>query len=323
MARPQNAMPLNLSEKKVFVAGETGLVGRALVSALKNENINLLSAPHNELDLTDQKRVRDWFEINRPEIVIMAAGRVGGILANQSQPADFIADNLAMALNVIDASHKNNVEKLLYLGTSCIYPRDCPQPIEEEYILTGALEETNKPYALAKIAGIQLCQSYRMQYGCDFISAMPTNLYGPYDRFDTHGSHVMPALMLKLHDAKIKNAPVLSLMGTGQALREFLYVDDLAEALLLLLKNYSASEPINIGSGQEVSIQELVYLIAETVGYIGNIQFAGDGPDGTPRKFLDSSKINALGWKAKTPLKEGLAQTYQWFLENHDIKKAA
>ncbi len=316
-------MLFDLHGKKVFIAGETGLVGCALSKRLEQEECTLLSAPHSVLDLTDKKQTADWFQKNKPDVVIMAAGLVGGIIANSDRSADFISQNLSMALNVIDSSFKAGIQKLLYLGSSCIYPRDCPQPIKEEYLFSGRLEQTNESYAMAKIAGIKMCQSYRKQHGCDFISAMPSNLYGPYDRFDAEKSHVIPALILKIHQAKMRNDSSLSLIGSGRALREFLYVDDLADALIVLLKNYSDDVPANIGSSVEISIHDLAQDIANIVGYKGEIIFNGQGPDGTPRKILDSSKINALGWKASTNLKEGLKKTYDWFLTNAEDKVAA
>lgn len=307
---------LDITGKTIWVAGETGMVGRAVLRRLKYEDCNILSAPHSELDLCDQKQTTEWLQNYKPDIVIMAAAKVGGIGANAAEPAAFLHENLAMAQNVIHGSYRAGVQKLLYLGSSCIYPKQAAQPIKEEALLTGPLELTNQGYALAKIAGLKLCQYYRQQYGCDYISAMPTNLYGPHDRFDPQKSHVVPAVMLKIHQAKINDKKKVVLWGTGTPLREFLYVDDLADALIYLLKNYADEKPINIGSGEEISIQELAELIADVVGYEGGIEFDPSKPDGTLRKLLDCSWLGKLGWKAGKPLKQGLAETYQWFL-NH------
>lgn len=306
----------SLDNKKIFVAGETGMVGCALTRALLSENVTLLSAPHRDLDLTNQTQTHDWLNDHKPDIVIMAAGKVGGIGANASDQAGFLHDNLAMAQNVIHGAYQAGVKRLLYLGSSCIYPKNAPQPLTEGALLTGPLEPTNEGYALAKIAGLKLCEYYATQYSVDYISAMPTNLYGVFDRFDLHKSHVIPALMLKIHHAKVKNATTVSLWGTGTPLREFLYVDDLAQALLHLLKNYNTPQTINVGSGAEVTIHDLALMLKDIIGYDGVIEFDSSKPDGTMRKVLDCSKINALGWHAKTPLGEGLSQTYQWFLAN-------
>lgn len=306
----------NLSGKKIWVAGETGMVGRAFIKSLKIEQVEILSAPHSILDLTNQQATYDWLASHKPDIVIMAAAKVGGIGANQNDPAGFLFENLAMAQNVIHGAYLAGVQKLLYLGSSCIYPKDAPQPILEESLLTGALEPTNEAYALAKIAGLKLCRYYRQYYGCDFISAMPTNLYGEHDHFDAQKSHVIPALILKIHQAKQKNLGSVTLWGTGTPLREFLYVDDLAHALIHLIKNYSDDMPVNVGSGEEISIQNLAHLICDVIGYKGDIIFDKAYPDGTMRKFLDCSKINSLGWHATTELKTGLKKTYDWFLKN-------
>ncbi len=307
-------MPLDLKNKKIWVAGETGMVGRATVRALKNENAQLLSAPHSVLDLTNQQQTFDWLHDNKPDIIIMAAAKVGGIGANASDPAGFLFQNSAMAQNVIHGAYKADVKKLVYLGSSCIYPKMAEQPIKEEALMTGALEPTNEGYALAKITGLKLCQYYNKQYGCDFISAMPTNLYGVNDSFDTENSHVIPALILKIHEAKQQNKKEVTLWGTGNALREFLYVDDLANGLVYLLKNYSDAAPINIGSGQEITIHDLAHKLKDLIGYEGSIAFDDTKPDGTPRKLLDSSKINAMGWQAQTQLDHGLSQVYEWYL---------
>lgn len=305
-----------LDNKKVWVAGETGMVGQAVIRNLANENVKILSAPHDALDLTNQAQTYDWIGTNKPDVIIMAAGKVGGIGANNNAPAEFLFDNLSMAQNVIHSAFKAKVEKLVYLGSSCIYPKFAEQPIKESALLTGELEPTNEAYALAKIAGLKLCEYYRKQYGCDYISVMPTNLYGSHDHFDKENSHVIPALILKIHQAKIENKDHVTLWGTGAPLREFLYVDDLAQALIYLIKNYSDSSSINIGSGDEISISDLARMISKVVGYEGEIIFDPNYPDGTPRKILDSSKINNMGWNAEIPLNEGLEATYQWFLDN-------
>ena len=305
---------MELNGKTIWIAGETGLVGGALLRRLAAEPVTVLSAPHDALDLTRQQDTHDWLMARRPDIVVMAAARVGGIGANAAYPASFIADNLSMAHNVIDGAYRAGVSKLLFLGSSCIYPREAPQPIAESALLSGPLEPTNEAYAVAKIAGLKMCQAYRRQYGCDFIAAMPTNLYGPGDRFDKETSHVIPALMLKIHEAKIYNRPAVELWGTGTPLREFLYADDLADALVMLLKNYSGDAPINIGSGEEVSISALAASIADIAGYRGTIVFNDEYSDGTPRKRLDCSRLSALGWRPCTSLREGLRQTYDAFV---------
>jgi len=306
----------DLNGKSVWVAGETGMVGRAVLKRLEQKNVQIISAPHLELDLTNQAQTYDWLAQNKPDVIIMAAAKVGGIGANQNDQASFLFENLALAQNVIHGAYKAGVEKLLYLGSSCIYPKEAEQPIAEENLLTGALEPTNEGYALAKIAGLKLCQYYNQQYGCDFISAMPTNLYGPYDHFDAEKSHVIPALILKIHQAKETNKPTVNLWGTGEPLREFLHVDDLANALMCLLKNYSNGAPINIGCGVEIRIKELANMISDIIGYKGDIIFDETKPNGTMQKFLDSSKINDLGWKSEIKLEEGLKETYQWFLDH-------
>lgn len=305
-----------IAGKSIFISGETGMVGRALLQRLRDENCKIISAPHDDLDLTNQTQTHDWLQTYKPDIVIMAAAKVGGIGANMSAPADFLYQNTAMAQNIIHGAYQADVKKLLYLGSSCIYPKMAAQPITEDTLLTGALEPTNEGYALAKIVGVKLCEFYRTQYNCDFISAMPTNLYGIHDNFDTKNSHVIPALILKIHQAKIQGDDKVTLWGTGKPLREFLHVDDLADGLIHILKNYSDAAPINIGSGTEISIHDLAILIANIIGYQGQIIFDPAMPDGTPRKLLDSSKIDALGWTAKTPLAAGLKQTYDWFLKN-------
>lgn len=310
--------------KKIYIAGHNGMVGSAIMRALqKNGYNNLLTKSFNELDLRRQSEVEKFFQAEKPEIVIVAAAKVGGILANNTYRAEFIYDNLMIEANLIHASYLNNTEKLIFLGSSCIYPKLAPQPLKEEYLLSGYLEYTNEPYAIAKIAGIKLCENYFRQYGCNFISAMPTNLYGPNDNFDLQTSHVLPALIRKFHEAKVNNSPTVTIWGTGKPLREFLYVDDLAEAILFMMEKVDAKDlynlgitHLNVGSGKDISISELASLIAEIIGYKGKIEHDSTKPDGTPRKLMDVSRINSLGWKYKTELGEGIKKTYQWFLEN-------
>lgn len=292
------------------------MVGRALVRRLQSENCEILTAPRAELDLTRQADVENWFARHQPHAVIMAAAKVGGIAANAAAPADFLLQNLLIETNTINAALKAKVEKFLFLGSSCIYPKHAPQPITESSLLSGPLEPTNEWYAIAKIAGLKLCEALYRQFGADFISAMPCNLYGPHDNFDLETSHVIPALIRKIDAAKTEGAQTVTLWGTGKPLREFLYVDDLADGLVFLLKNYSAPEHVNIGSGAEVTIAELARQIAATVGYTGEFTFDITRPDGTPRKLLDNSKIHALGWRAQTPLAAGLAMAYNWFDES-------
>lgn len=301
--------PFSFAGKKIWVAGHRGLVGSALCDRLQSENCIILTVPRSLLDLRDQAATKQWIADNQPDVIIITAAQVGGIGANASRPAEFIYDNLMMEANIIEAAHRNNVQKLLFLGSSCIYPKEAPQPIPENALLTGPLEPTNRAYSLAKIAGIELCQSYRRQYGCDFISAMPCNLYGPHDRFDLEQSHVIPALILKMHQARKE----IEIWGSGNPLREFLYAADLADGLVFLLTHYSGESPINIGSGTEISIRDLAHKIAAATGYKGDIVFNSNKPDGTPRKLLDSRHINKAGWHAKTPLDEGLEKTYTWF----------
>lgn len=289
------------------------MVGSAIVRRLRSEGYdNLLLRTREELDLTRQAEVEAFFEQERPDYVFLAAAKVGGIWANNSYPADFIRDNLFIQTNVIDAAYRNGVKKLLFLGSSCIYPKFAPQPLEEEYLLTGALEPTNEPYAVAKIAGIIMCQSYRRQYGANFISAMPTNLYGPGDNFDLETSHVLPALIRKFHEAKVRGDSAVEVWGTGSPKREFLHVDDLADACVFLMQRYDDDEIINVGTGTDVSIRELAESIKEIVGFEGDVVFDTSRPDGTPRKLLDVSKIRGLGWQAKIDLEEGIRLTYQW-----------
>ena len=304
-------------ESKIFVAGHRGLVGSAIVRALQAKGFrNILVRSKGELDLCNQAAVQNFFAIEKPEYVFLAAAKVGGIHANNTYPAEFIRDNLLIQSNVIDSAYHHACKKLLFLGSSCIYPKYCPQPMKEEYLLTDSLEPTNEWYAIAKIAGIKLCQAYRKQYGFDAISAMPTNLYGPQDNFHPENSHVLPALIRRFHEAKVSELKQVSIWGTGTPKREFLYVDDLADGLLCLMENYSAESHVNIGCGEDLSIMELARLVAEVVGFVGDILTDPSKPDGTPRKLLDVSKIQALGWQAKTPLKLGIQYSYQSFLNN-------
>lgn len=301
---------------KVLVAGARGLVGSAIVRRLKQGGFaNVLAPVRAELDLLDREAVDAYFEREKPTHVFMAAAKVGGILANSTYPADFIRDNLAIQLNIIDAAWRNKVAKFLFLGSSCIYPKMAPQPIKEEYLLTGALEPTNQAYAIAKIAGIEMVRSYREQYGFDGISAMPTNLYGPNDNFDLQTSHVLPALIRKFHEAKIANAPTVTIWGTGTPKREFLHVDDLADACVHLMQNYDQPEIINIGVGDDIAIGDLAHLVARIVGFAGDLVFDTSKPDGTPRKLMDVSKLHATGWHARISLEAGIAETYRAYLE--------
>jgi len=309
-------------DARILVAGHGGLVGSALVRRLRGEGFtNLLAATRSEVDLRNPAAVRAWFAASQPEYVFMAAGTVGGILANSQRPAEFLHDNLAMATAVIEAAHEAGVRKLLYLGSSCIYPRECPQPIREEYLLTGPLEATNEGYALAKIAGIKLCQTYRRQYGCHFISAMPTNLYGPNDNFDLRGAHVLAALIRKFHEARVSGREEVEIWGTGIPRREFLHVDDLADACLFLMRTYDDVVPLNVGTGQDLSILELAELVRETIFPAARLAFDSTKPDGTPRKLLDVSRIHALGWSHRITLEEGIRSTYHWFLEHQGHKR--
>lgn len=306
-------------DSKIFVAGHQGLVGSALIRALEHAGYhNFIVRTRKELDLLDRSAVQSFFEKEKPEYIFLAAAKVGGIMANKTYPADFIRDNLAIELNVIDAAHKNNTKKLLFLGSSCIYPKLAAQPISESELLTGSLEETNRAYAVAKIAGIVMCQSYNAQYGTDFISVMPTNLYGPNDNFDLETSHVLPALLRKFHEAKKASAPSITLWGTGSAKREFLHVDDLADACLFLMNSYDGNDPVNIGTGEDLSIKELAERIQRIVGYQGNILWDVSKPDGTPRKLLNVSKLHTFGWRHKISLEEGLRTTYEWYCTTHD-----
>ncbi len=303
-------------DSSIFVAGHRGLVGSALVRRLRAEGATrLLLRTREELDLRSQAAVERFFAEHKPEYVILAAAKVGGIEANRSQPAQFLLDNLEVQNHVIQAAYRHGTRKLLFLGSSCIYPKHAPQPMPEECLLTGPLEPTNEWYAIAKIAGLKLCQAYRREYGFDAICAMPTNLYGPGDNFHLTGSHVLPALLRKCHEARVSGAPQVEIWGTGLARREFLHVDDMAEACLFLLRSYSGEGPINIGWGQDISIGELARLIAGIVGFQGEMRFDPSRPDGTPRKLLDTSKLTALGWQPKITLKQGLASTYEWYLQ--------
>ena len=308
---------------RVYVAGHRGLVGAAIVRRLDRAGFsNLILRTHAELDLRSQAAVDAFFAAERPEYVYLAAARVGGIHANNSYPADFIRDNLQIQTNVIDAAWRNGTQKLLFLGSSCIYPKLAPQPLHEDSLLTGPLEPTNQWYAIAKIAGIKTCEAYRRQHGFDAISAMPTNLYGPGDNFSLENSHVLPALMRKFHEAKTSGAAEVVVWGTGSPRREFLYVDDLADAALFLMRNYSAGELVNVGCGEDLTILELAQTVAEVVGFQGRLRFDASKPDGTPRKLLDVSRLSALGWKAQVPLRDGLELTYRWYLEHQGDLRA-
>ncbi len=302
---------------KIYVAGHRGLVGSAIVRNLEERGYtNIICRTHKELDLTRQADVEKFFEEEKPEYVFLAAAKVGGIHANNTKPAEFIYENLMIESNIIHSAYKCGVKKLLFLGSSCIYPKFANQPIKEEYLLTGELEPTNEAYAIAKITGIELCKFYRRQYGCDFISAMPTNLYGINDNFDLETSHVLPALIRKFHEAKINNQEEVVMWGTGKPLREFMYVDDLADALVHLMLNYSDEIHVNMGTGKDLSIGELAQVVKEVVGYEGKIVNDLSKPDGTPRKLLDVSRLEATGWKYKTELREGIEKVYKWYLEN-------
>ncbi|WP_066776536.1 GDP-L-fucose synthase [Sphingomonas sp. CCH5-D11] len=310
--------PFDLAGKTVFVAGHRGMVGSAIVRRLADENCDVLTASRVELDLKDQAAVRAWFAAHRPQAVFLAAAKVGGILANDSYPADFLYDNLMIEANIIEAAHVHEVEKLLFLGSSCIYPKFAPQPIGEDALLTGPLEPTNEWYAIAKIAGIKLAQAYRKQHGRDFISAMPTNLYGPGDNFDLQSSHVLPALIRKAHEAKLAGATEMEIWGSGTPRREFLHVDDLADACVFLMRTYSGESHVNVGFGDDVTIAGLVQMVAEAVGFGGEIVRDTSKPDGTPRKLMDSRMLMNMGWQPRISLREGIAATYRWFLENSE-----
>ena len=305
-----------LAGRRIFVAGHRGMVGSAIVRRLAGEGCKILTVGRGQVDLRRQQPTEEWIAAERPDAVIVAAATVGGILANSSRPADFIYDNLAIETNLIHAAHLARVKKLLFLGSSCIYPKFAPQPMAEEALLTGALEPTNEWYAIAKITGIKLCQAYRKQHGDDFISAMPTNLYGPGDNFDLASSHVVPALIRKIEEARLAGAPQVEIWGSGTPRREFLYVDDLADACVFLLKGYSGHDHVNVGTGTDLTIRELAETIARVVGYRGGFAYDSSKPDGTPRKLLDVSRLSALGWRASTSLEAGLKQSYDWFTAN-------
>ena len=303
---------------RIFVAGHKGLVGSAIVRNLQRKGYNnLILKSRKELDLINQTQVNEFFEKEKPDYVFLAAAKVGGIGANSTYPADFIYENLMIESNIIHAAYRYKVRKLLFLGSSCIYPKTCPQPIKEEYLLTGPLEPTNEAYALAKISGLKMCQFYNQQYGTNFISVMPTNLYGPNDNFDLETSHVFPALIRKFHEAKIKNLPYVELWGDGTPLREFLYVDDMADACVFLMENYDCNEFVNIGTGKEISIARLAEMIKNIIGYKGDIRWDRTKPNGTPRKLLDISKLTALGWRSQVNLETGIYKTYAWYKENY------
>lgn len=300
----------DLAGKRVFVAGHRGMVGSALVRRLRSEGATILSASRQDVDLTNQSAVNHWMGTNKPEVVFLAAAKVGGILANATYPAEFLYENMMIEANVIHAAHKTAVQKLMFLGSTCIYPKIAPQPIPEEALLTGPLESTNEWYAIAKIAGIKLCQAYRQQYGCDFISAQPTNLYGPGDNYDLNRSHVLPALLRKAHTAKQTQASELVVWGTGTPMREFMHVDDLADAAVFLAKNYSGATSINLGVGEEISIRDLALLICDVVGFRGKLVFDTSKPDGTPRRLADTTKLKKLGWKGARTIEAGVKQVY-------------
>jgi GDP-L-fucose synthase len=310
-----------LSGRRIFVAGHRGMVGSALIRRLAQEDSRILTAGRDAVDLRKQAAVDRWFDEHRPEVVLLAAARAGGIHANDSYPGDFLYDNVAIASNVIEASRRTGVAKLLFLGSSCIYPRLAPQPMPETCLLTGPLELTNQWYAIAKIAGLKLCQAYRRQHGCDFVSVMPTNLYGPNDNFDLLSSHVLPALLAKIDAAVRGDRDTVEIWGSGRPRREFLYVDDLADAVVFLMKTWSDEEPINIGTGMDLTVAELAQLIADIVGFNGRFIFDTSKPDGTPRKLLDVSKLTALGWRPSVTLATGIQQTYEWFRASRAAKR--
>ena len=306
----------SLIGKRVFVAGHRGMAGSAIMRRLEREDCEILTAGREELDLRRQADVEAWMANKRPQAVFVAAATVGGILANSTRPAEFLYDNLVMETNIVDAAYRNDVEKLLFLGSSCIYPRMAPLPVAEDALLTGPLEPTNEWYAVAKIAGIKLCQAYRRQYGCNFISAMPTNLYGLGDRYDLTQGHVAAALIMKVHAAKVANAPQVELWGTGTPRREFLFSEDLADGLVFLMTHYAGEDHINIGTGIEISIREFAEKIAKTIGYTGSFAFDTSKPDGSPRKVMDVSRLSAMGWQAGTPMADGMRQAYDWYVKH-------
>ena len=308
-------MIYNLKGKKVFVAGHRGMVGSAIVRRLQSEDCEIITVTRTEVDLKDPSAVRAFVDDRRPDAIFMAAAKVGGIMANDTMPADFLYDNLMIAANITEAAYRSGVSKMLFLGSSCIYPKEAPQPITEDALLTGPLEPTNEWYAIAKIAGIKLAQAYRKQHGCDFISAMPTNLYGPGDNYDLNTSHVLPALIRKAHEAKMSGADHITIWGTGTPKREFLHADDCADACVFLMKHYSDFEHVNVGSGEDISILDLSQLVCDVIGYTGNIVHDLSKPDGTPRKLMRADKLRGLGWASKIELIDGIKATYQWFLE--------
>lgn len=318
MAQDWLARPLLLRGKSIWIAGHTGLVGGALLRRLSNEGCNVITAPKAALDLRDATTTHDFAAQYKPDMAIIAAARVGGIVANRDAPVDFLQDNLLIASNTLSACFKAGVRRVIFLGSSCIYPRAAAQPMAEEALLSGVLEPSNEAYAIAKIAGLKLCAAYRAQYGADFFAAMPCNLYGPGDRFDAKASHVIPALMLRMHEAKIAQHKTFTVWGTGTPLREFMYADDLADGLLFMLQHYVGAGPLNIGSGAEISIADLAQMMAEITGYQGEIVFDRSQPDGTPRKLLDCTRLKQSGWSLRTPLQQGLQQTYAWYLAQHN-----
>ncbi|MFC0185045.1 GDP-L-fucose synthase [Pseudarcicella hirudinis] len=307
---------------KIYIAGHRGMVGSAILRKLQAEGFqNFILKTSKELDLRNQKAVEDFFQSEKPEYVFLAAAKVGGIVANNTYRADFLYENLAIQNNVIHSSYLTGVKKLMFLGSSCIYPKLAPQPLKEDYLLSGFLEPTNEPYAIAKIAGIKMCEAYRSQYNCDFISVMPTNLYGPNDNYDLQNSHVLPAMIRKFHEAKVNNSPSVNLWGTGSPMREFLHADDLAEACYYLMQNFSEAGFVNIGTGTDVTIKELAETVKKTVGFEGELVWDTTKPDGTPRKLMDVSKLHSYGWKHKIELGEGVGLAYHDFLENHELRK--
>lgn len=309
----------DLSGKRIWVAGHRGMVGGAVVRRLANESCEILTAGRDVVDLADQAAVRTWISRERPDAIVLAAAKVGGILANDSYPVDFLYENLMIEANIIEAAHRADVNRLLFLGSSCIYPKFAPQPITEDALLTGPLEPTNEWYAVAKIAGIKLAQAYRRQYGRDYISAMPTNLYGPGDNFDLQSSHVLPALIRKAHEAKLAGAENITIWGTGTPRREFLHVDDCADACIFLLESYSDAQHVNVGSGSDISILELTRLVCDAVGFSGDIVTDISKPDGTPRKLMSADKLRGMGWAPNIDLREGIASTYDWYRDNFEI----
>lgn len=311
-------------DARIYIAGHRGMVGSAIQRLLQNQGYqHIIAAESGQLDLRQQQQVRDFFASEKPDYVFLAAAKVGGIHANNTYKAEFLYDNLMMECNIIDAAYRNGVKKLLFLGSSCIYPKLAPQPLKEEYLLTGELEATNEPYAIAKIAGLKLCDAYRHQYGCNFISAMPTNLYGPNDNYHPENSHVLPALIRKAHIAKTQEHDHLSVWGSGKPMREFLHVDDLAEACLYLMRGVNAPGWVNIGTGEDVTIKELAEVVCEVVGYRGELRFDLSKPDGTPRKLMDVSRIHKMGWKHRIPLKEGIARVYKEVVEKGVLEQYA